>query len=111
MCRWIAYRGEAVALERYVTSPVHSLIEQSRRALESTDSTNGDGFGLGWYGDREEPASPRREPGWDDEPALSLQAYRRSCSSRRAPRPARDHGPNATRSPSQMAVHARLDRQ
>jgi len=45
MCRWIAYRGEPVALERYVTSPVHSLIEQSRRALESTDSTNGDGFG------------------------------------------------------------------
>src|SRR3972149_661924 len=55
MCRWIAYRGEPVALERYVTSPVHSLIEQSRRALESTDSTNGDGFGLGWYGEREQP--------------------------------------------------------
>ena len=68
MCRWIAYRGEAVALERYVTSPVHSLIEQSRRALESTDSTNGDGFGLGWYGNREEPGLYKDvRPAWADE--------------------------------------------
>ena len=35
MCRWIAYRGKPIALEHYVTAPVHSLIEQSRRAQES----------------------------------------------------------------------------
>ncbi len=46
MCRWIAYRGEPTALERYVTSPTHSLVEQSMRALESTAATNGDGSGL-----------------------------------------------------------------
>ena len=55
MCRWIAYRGEPTALERYVTSPAHSLVEQSMRALESTAATNGDGFGLGWYGELPEP--------------------------------------------------------
>jgi hypothetical protein len=55
MCRWIAYRGENIALKHYVTSPSHSLIAQSLHALESTASTNGDGFGLGWYGDHAEP--------------------------------------------------------
>jgi glutamine amidotransferase len=79
MCRWIAYRGEPVALERYVTSPVHSLIEQSRRALESTDSTNGDGFGLGWYGEREEPGLYKDvRPAWADENLRHLSRHIRS---------------------------------
>jgi glutamine amidotransferase len=68
MCRWIAYRGTPIALESYVTAPVHSLIEQSRRARESTDSLNGDGFGLGWYGDKDEPGLYREiRPAWSDE--------------------------------------------
>jgi predicted glutamine amidotransferase len=68
MCRWIAYRGETIALEHYVTAPAHSLIEQSIRALESTASTNGDGFGLGWYGEHEEPGLYREvRPAWSDE--------------------------------------------
>ena len=29
MCRWIAYRGETIPLERYVTAPAHSLVVQS----------------------------------------------------------------------------------
>ena len=36
MCRWIAYRGETLAFEQYVTEPVHSLIAQSLRSLEAT---------------------------------------------------------------------------
>ena len=44
MCRWIAYRGETIPLEQYVTAPAHSLVVQSQRALESTAATNGDGF-------------------------------------------------------------------
>ncbi len=68
MCRWIAYRGETIALEHYVTAPAHSLIAQSIRALESTASTNGDGFGLGWYGDHAEPGLYREvRPAWSDE--------------------------------------------
>src|SRR5260221_13098040 len=67
MCRWIAYRGETIALEQYVTAPAHSLVVQSLRALESTASTNGDGFGLGWYGEHEEPGRyPERRPAWSD---------------------------------------------
>ncbi|MBN8920762.1 MAG: class II glutamine amidotransferase, partial [Rhizobiales bacterium] len=48
--------------------PSHSLIEQSIRALESTASTNGDGFGLGWYGRHGEPGLYREvRPAWSDE--------------------------------------------
>ncbi len=68
MCRWIAYRGASVALEHYVTRPSHSLISQSIRALESTAATNGDGFGLGWYGEHAEPGLYREiQPAWSDE--------------------------------------------
>jgi glutamine amidotransferase len=68
MCRWIAYRGETIPLEQYVTAPAHSLVVQSLRALESTASTNGDGFGMGWYGDHPEPGLYREvRPAWSDE--------------------------------------------
>jgi glutamine amidotransferase len=68
MCRWIAYRGETIALEHYVTEPEHSLISQSIKALESTASVNGDGFGLGWYGEHPEPGLYHEiRPAWADE--------------------------------------------
>jgi predicted glutamine amidotransferase len=68
MCRWIAYRGETIPLEQYVTAPAHSLVVQSLKALESTASTNGDGFGLGWYGIHPEPGLYREiRPAWSDE--------------------------------------------
>jgi predicted glutamine amidotransferase len=68
MCRWIAYRGETTALEHYVTEPSHSLVSQSIHALESTVSVNGDGFGLGWYGQHPEPGLYREiRPAWSDD--------------------------------------------
>jgi predicted glutamine amidotransferase len=79
MCRWIAYRGETIALEHYVTAPAHSLVEQSMRALESTASTNGDGFGLGWYGEHAEPGIYREvRPAWSDENLRHLCRHIRS---------------------------------
>ena len=79
MCRWIAYRGESIALEQYVTAPAHSLVEQSLKALESTASTNGDGFGLGWYAELEEPGLYREvRPAWSDENLRHLCRHIRS---------------------------------
>lgn len=79
MCRWIAYRGETIALEHYVTAPAHSLVEQSRRALEATASTNGDGFGLGWYGEQDDPGIYREvRPAWSDENLHHLCRHIRS---------------------------------
>lgn len=73
MCRWIAYRGESIPLERYVTAPAHSLVVQSMRAQEGNAVTNGDGFGLGWYTDLDEPGLYREvRPAWSDDNLKSL---------------------------------------
>src|SRR5712692_3497132 len=79
MCRWIAYSGETIPLEQYVTAPAHSLIVQSQRALESTAATNGDGFGMGWYGEHAEPGLYREvRPAWSDENLRYLCRHIRS---------------------------------
>src|SRR6201996_963177 len=79
MCRWIAYRGEPVPLESYVTKPVHSLVSQSVHALESTAVFNGDGSGLGWYGDQPEPGLYKElRPAWSDENLQHLCRHLRS---------------------------------
>lgn len=79
MCRWIAYRGQPIALEHYVTAPAHSLVEQSIHALEGTTSTNGDGFGLGWYGEHPEPGLYREvRPAWSDDNLRYLCRHIRS---------------------------------
>ncbi|MGN6303194.1 MAG: class II glutamine amidotransferase, partial [Mesorhizobium sp.] len=73
MCRWAAYLGEPVFLEDIVTAPCHSLIEQSHHALEAKTPTNGDGFGIAWYGDRPEPGLYRDIlPAWSDPNLKSL---------------------------------------
>lgn len=67
MCRWAAYLGPEVYLEDVVTAPCHSLIAQSHCAREAKTATNGDGFGVAWYGDRPEPGLYRDIlPAWSD---------------------------------------------
>ena len=79
MCRWIAYHGESIPLDSYVIKPVHSLVSQSVHALESTAVFNGDGFGLGWYGDPPEPGLYRElRPAWSDENLQYLCQHLRS---------------------------------
>jgi glutamine amidotransferase len=73
MCRWVAYMGEPIFLEEFVTTPRLSLIVQSRASREAKNAVNGDGFGLAWYGDRPEPGVFRDvRPAWSDENLLSL---------------------------------------
>jgi predicted glutamine amidotransferase len=73
MCRWIAYLGRPVYVEEFVCVPCQSLIAQSRQAREAHTEMNADGFGLGWYGDREVPGVYRDiRPAWSDENLMSL---------------------------------------
>ena len=73
MCRWAAYIGEDVFLEKIVTAPCHSLIAQSHHAMEAKTPTNGDGFGLAWYGEHREPGLYRDIlPAWSDRNLISL---------------------------------------
>lgn len=79
MCRFIAYRGDPIFLEELVAKPRHSLLRQSLRAEQARTVTNGDGFGIGWYGDRAEPAVYREVmPAWSDDNLLALAATVRS---------------------------------
>ncbi len=55
MCRWAAYLGPETYLEDIISSPCHSLVAQSHDAHEAKTRTNGDGFGVAWYGNRDEP--------------------------------------------------------
>jgi predicted glutamine amidotransferase len=68
MCRWVAYSGQPIFLGQLVADPEHSLIHQSRNAEEAKVGINGDGFGLGWYGERDEPGLYRETlPAWSDD--------------------------------------------
>jgi predicted glutamine amidotransferase len=50
MCRWLAYSGTPILLEELLYRPRFSLIEQSLHSRMGVETTNGDGFGVGWYG-------------------------------------------------------------
>ncbi len=68
MCRWLAYSGAPLFLEELIFKPKHSLIDQSLSSYQSDTTTNGDGFGIGWYGDRDFPGVYRdTQPAWNDE--------------------------------------------
>ncbi|MFC2085576.1 class II glutamine amidotransferase [Bacteroidota bacterium] len=67
MCRWLAYSGESILLERLMFDPHHSLIDQSLNSSDSEATTNGDGFGIGWYDEFENPGLYKHiQPAWND---------------------------------------------
>jgi len=68
MCRWMAYSGSPILIEELLYKPEHSLIDQSLHARLGVETTNGDGFGVGWYSaDITTPAVFRSiEPAWND---------------------------------------------
>ncbi len=73
MCRFVAYVGEPVFLDELICRPAHSLLNQSLRAAQAKTHMHGDGFGIGWYGERAEPGVYREVmPAWSDENLLSL---------------------------------------
>jgi predicted glutamine amidotransferase len=74
MCRWIAYSGKPIFIDSLVTRPAHSLVEQSLntklnlKADGSLWTTNGDGFGVGWYDRKNTPGLFKDAmPAWNDE--------------------------------------------
>jgi glutamine amidotransferase len=76
MCRWLAYSGSPVLLERALYSPAHSLIDQSLHSQLGAETTNGDGFGIGWYDDKPTPGVFRSiDPAWNDENLRELCAH------------------------------------
>ncbi|MDX6301655.1 MAG: hypothetical protein QOF53_2869 [Nocardioidaceae bacterium] len=79
MCRWLAYSGAPVLVEDLLYRPEHSLIAQSQHSTLGAEATNGDGFGVGWYGDGPIPGVYRSiEPAWNDRNLHELSAHARS---------------------------------
>ena len=67
MCRWLAYSGTSIKLDELLVKREHSLIDQSLHARYGATTTNGDGFGVGWYGEGETPSVYRStHPAWND---------------------------------------------
>ncbi|WP_127127284.1 class II glutamine amidotransferase [Georgenia sp. SYP-B2076] len=63
----MAYSGDPVLAEELLFKPEHSLIDQSLNSRLGATTTNGDGFGIGWYGEGEEPSVFKgTDPAWND---------------------------------------------
>jgi predicted glutamine amidotransferase len=79
MCRWLVYTGAPVLIAQALYTPAHSLIDQSLHARLGAETTNGDGFGLGWYDAEVTPGVFRSiEPAWNDQNLRELAAHIRS---------------------------------
>jgi predicted glutamine amidotransferase len=79
MCRWLAYSGSPVSLEDLLYKPQNSLVVQSRHSRLGAETTNGDGFGIGWYGIAQTPGLFKStDPAWNDRNLRELCAQARS---------------------------------
>lgn len=75
MCRWLAYSGSPIPLDEVLFKPKHSLVVQSLKSRKGLEPTNGDGFGIGWYGKAPEPRLYRStSPAWNDRNLRELAA-------------------------------------
>jgi glutamine amidotransferase len=81
MCRWMSYLGGPIGLDVLLLQSENSLIDQSLSAQRSETPTNGDGFGLGWYGRGPSPGLYRSvRPAWNDTNLRDLAAHIESRS-------------------------------
>jgi len=76
MCRWLAYSGSPLLLEEALYGGANSLIDQSLHSRLGAEPTNGDGFGVGWYGERPTPGVYHSiEPAWNDRNLRELAGH------------------------------------
>ncbi|MDX3520645.1 class II glutamine amidotransferase [Streptomyces scabiei] len=80
MCRWLAYSGTPVLLDTILYRPAHSLIDQSLHSKLGVETTNGDGFGIGWYSPGLETPAVIRDigPAWSNRNLREISDHVRS---------------------------------
>ena len=79
MCRWLAYSGGPVSLDDLLFKPKNSIVVQSKHSTLGATPINGDGFGVGWYGEDRTPGVFRSvEPAWNDLNLREISAQVRS---------------------------------
>jgi predicted glutamine amidotransferase len=76
MCRWLAYSGSPIVLEAVLYGGANSLVDQSLHSRLGAEPTNGDGFGVGWYGGAKNPGVFHSiEPAWNDRNLRELAGH------------------------------------
>ena len=76
MCRWLAYSGGAIPLSEMIFNTRHSLIDQSLDARLGPNTTNGDGFGVGWIDHLDVPGMYKStQPAWNDDNLYDLSEH------------------------------------
>jgi predicted glutamine amidotransferase len=76
MCRWLAYSGSPILIKDALYEGPNSLVNQSLHSRLGAEPTNGDGFGVGWYGAPDTPGVYHStEPAWNDENLRELSGY------------------------------------
>ncbi len=76
MCRWMAWSGQPVLMEELLFKTQHGLVDQSLHSRMGAETTNGDGFGVGWYGAGDGPAVYHSiAPAWGDTNLRELAAH------------------------------------
>jgi glutamine amidotransferase len=72
----MAWSGQPVLMEELLFKTQHGLIDQSLHSRMGAETTNGDGFGVGWYGAGEGPAMYHSvAPAWGDTNLRELAAH------------------------------------
>jgi glutamine amidotransferase len=72
----MGWSGQAVLIEELLFKPKHGLIDQSLHSRMGVETTNGDGFGMGWYGDGEGPGVYHSvSPAWGDVNLREIAAH------------------------------------
>ncbi len=76
MCRWMGWIGQPVLIEELLFKTQHGIVDQSLHSRLGAETTNGDGFGLGWYGLGDGPGIYKSvSPAWSDPNLRELAAH------------------------------------
>ena len=76
MCRWMAWMGQPVLIEELLFNTQHGIVDQSLHSRMGAETTNGDGFGMGWYGAGDGPGVYHSvAPAWGDANLREIAAH------------------------------------
>ena len=72
----MAWHGQPILLEELLFKTQHGIVDQSLHSRMGAETTNGDGFGVGWYGGGDGPGTYRSiAPAWGDANLRHLAAH------------------------------------
>jgi glutamine amidotransferase len=72
----MGWSGQPVIVDELLFKPQHGLVDQSLHSRMGVETTNGDGFGLGWYGQGDGPGVYHSvAPAWGDANLRELASH------------------------------------